>query len=344
MAISSVQFGSADAFPVCRLTHRAVSTPTHFRCRVFFLTIPRLAFCYSFNIGAFHMLSAEQLLLDNIGTIQRIATLVARRAHFPPDDVADFTSVVMLRLIQDDYRVLRQFVGRSSFVTYIGSVIARMMLDERERRFGKWRASAEASKLGHVACTLERLTTRDGVPVHEAISMLSGAPNAAATREHLEQIYAQLPPRPQHKLRFSTALDANAHVARGTAEDDVLLAEARRSARTISQELRIFLASLADEDRLILLMRFEDACSVPAIARALGVDAKNLYKRLARLLSSTRQHLQANGIDARDIDLALDRDAQFDGKIFDDLRRSLPLSASLDTSIRSSKTPHGREE
>jgi len=57
------------------------------------------------------------------------------------------------------------------------------------------------------------------------------------------------------------------------------------------------LARLAVTDRLVLRLRFEDALSVPEIARLLGVDSPfKVYRQIERTLAIVRKHLEAAGI------------------------------------------------
>lgn len=57
------------------------------------------------------------------------------------------------------------------------------------------------------------------------------------------------------------------------------------------------LAQLDVTERLILRLRFEDALSVPEIARLLGIDsAFKVYRQLDKLLVTVRAHLEAAGI------------------------------------------------
>ena len=57
------------------------------------------------------------------------------------------------------------------------------------------------------------------------------------------------------------------------------------------------LAQLDVTERLILRLRFEDAVSVPEIARLLGINSPfKVYRQLDKLLATVRRHLEAAGI------------------------------------------------
>src|SRR5215470_20195503 len=93
-------------------------------------------------------MSREQLFLSELALIERVIAWVSARRCLWGADAEDFASTVKLRLIENDYEVLGRFEGRSSLKTYLTAVVTRMYLDYQVQRFGKWRPSAEARRLG----------------------------------------------------------------------------------------------------------------------------------------------------------------------------------------------------
>jgi RNA polymerase sigma factor for flagellar operon FliA len=77
-----------------------------------------------------------------------------------------------MRLVENNYAVLRKFQNRSALRTYLASVIDRLSLDFCTEKWGKWRPSAMAERLGPVAVMLEQLVTRDAHTVEEAIEIV----------------------------------------------------------------------------------------------------------------------------------------------------------------------------
>jgi len=96
-------------------------------------------------------------------TIRRIVSSIGRRHRLAPAEVEDFTAEVQLRLISDDYGILRKFQSRCSLRTFLTVVIQRMFLDYRNANWGKWRPSLRSRREGRVAVLFERLTVRDGL-------------------------------------------------------------------------------------------------------------------------------------------------------------------------------------
>ena len=80
---------------------------------------------------------------------------------------------VRLKLLQDDYAVLRKYRGASSQTTFLTVVISNLFRDHRIKHWGKWRPSAEAKRHGEVAVRLEAAIYRDGQSFEQACGFLA---------------------------------------------------------------------------------------------------------------------------------------------------------------------------
>src|SRR5688572_11836689 len=246
-------------------------------------------------------MTAQELYLQNLRSIERIAASVARRNHLRGDEAAEFTQEVRVRLLDDDYAVIRKFEGRSSFTTYLTTVIVRLFHQYRVEQWGKWRPSAEAKRLGDKAITLERLVTRDGFTFDEAVKVLTTPSGSQYTLPELEAIYVRLPHRGPRPIVVSGEILPDAVAVDAEADDRVETADRQRSARQAATAIDCLLESMDAEDRLILQMRFWDALKVPDIARRLHIEQKRVYKRLDRLFGVMRGALERDGVTPRDI-------------------------------------------
>lgn len=255
-------------------------------------------------------MTPEELYLANLQAIERIAGFVARRNHMNPDDAAEFVQEVRVRLLDDDYAIIRKFESRSRFETYLHTVIARLYHQYRIEQWGKWRPSAEAKRLGDKAITLERLVTRDGYTFDEAVKVLTTPGGSQYTVADLEAIYLRLPPRNPRPVVVSGEVAPDA--ASVEAEADVLVEkeDRERSARKAASTIDGLLEKMDAEDRLILQMRFWHALKVPDIARQLHVEQKKVYKRLDRLFGVMRTALEHAGIGKADVGTLLGRGDQ----------------------------------
>jgi RNA polymerase sigma-70 factor (ECF subfamily) len=57
-----------------------------------------------------------------------------RSARLPPEDVEDIAAEVLLQIVADDYKVLRQFKGQASLATYLTVIARRICIHEMNRR------------------------------------------------------------------------------------------------------------------------------------------------------------------------------------------------------------------
>ena len=246
-------------------------------------------------------MTPEQTYLQHLRTIERIAAFVARRHHVNPDEMAEFTQEVRVRLLDDDYAIIRKFEGRSSFSTYLTTVIARLFQQWRVQQWGKWRPSAEAKRLGDKAITLERLLTRDGYTFDEAVKVLTTPAGAQYTKEELEGIYLRLPPRNPRPVMVSDEILPEMVAVEPDAEERVERRDREKTARHAAMTIDDLITSMDDEDRLILQMRFWSALKVSDIAQRLHIDQKKLYKRLDKLFVMLRHGLEHAGLSKADI-------------------------------------------
>jgi RNA polymerase sigma factor for flagellar operon FliA len=243
--------------------------------------------------------SFEHLYHRHASLIDRVIAFVCRRHRVAAADADDFAGVVRLKLVQDDYLILRKFEERSSLQTYLTSVIIRLYQDYRVAQWGKWRPSAEARRTGPIAIRLETLMQRDGLSFDEAYETLRTNYAVDVPREELFAMSLRSPRRTTRRTFQDDGLESVP--AEGGDGDEALRYDASQmQAARAAQALHCAIDRLPPEDRLIVRMRFADAFSVADIARTLGVDQKPLYRRLDRLMSDLRGSLEAAGIRASD--------------------------------------------
>ena len=222
---------------------------------------------------------------------------VVRRHRLAAPEAEEFASHVRLKLIVDDYQILRQFRERSSLRTYLSTVVERLFLDYRIHQWGKWRPSAEARRAGPVAVRLEALLHKDGVPFEQAVEVLLVTERVSATRGEIEALAARLPHRTPRRMVSDEALED--FPASGAVADSALLArEAAAVAARTRTALAVALKGLPPQDRIIVRLHFGEGLTIADVARAMHIEQKPLYRQLERSLASLRTSLEAQGIRA----------------------------------------------
>ncbi|HYC62929.1 MAG TPA: sigma-70 family RNA polymerase sigma factor [Thermoanaerobaculia bacterium] len=248
--------------------------------------------------------TAQELLLENLPLVERIAASLCRRKAMTPDQVEDFSAELKVRLIDNDYAIIRRFAGRSSFATYLAAVAAHVLLDYRIRLWGKWNPSNEAKRLGPVAVALEKLLFRDEQTLEEAATALRERyPDVSQTE--IEVFAARLPHRVRRRL---VDLD---EAAVPVEAPHVLDIESVKVGRRISTIVNEFIDRLPERDQMVFRLRFETSMTTTQIARALHLDVKTLYRRFEGWFAVLRKQLEQAGISARDIDALVGGNSDF---------------------------------
>jgi RNA polymerase sigma factor (sigma-70 family) len=227
-----------------------------------------------------------QLSSSDFSLLCSVIERVARAGHLGTADAEDVSQWVHLTLLERHYAPLARFAGRSSFRTFLMVVVRRLLLDWRNATHGKWRPSAWATREGGVAINLDRLITRDGHSVAEAVAILQdrpGSPPVPVLREIADGV-------PFRRRRQMVTLNEDCDT--GTAFHDPVEVECDRAKKR--DQIRVLSRAyrrLTPRDRTLLSMRFGRDLKVVAIARALGLPSKPLYQQIEQILAALRKTL-----------------------------------------------------
>jgi RNA polymerase sigma factor (sigma-70 family) len=235
----------------------------------------------------------QRIFLENLNIIDRVVQVVLRRHGARPADREDFASFVRLRLMEDEYRILRRFEQRSSLSTYLTIVVTRLFTDYCNQQRGRWRPSREAIRLGPEATLMDRLVTRDGRTLDEAIQILRVNHRISLTENELRALWSRLPPR-QVPTFVGQEVAATIPSDESTEEDRLACGE---EASAILDALRGALASLPDEERVILLLHVGRDVPLAHIGRLTGQSIPTVHRRVRRALEVCRTALSSAGVD-----------------------------------------------
>lgn len=237
----------------------------------------------------------EAGFLEHLELIERAATSAARRSGFDGADVEDFVSTVKLKLIDDDYAVIRRHRGDSKLSTFLVTVIHNLVRDYRNHKWGKYRPSAVAKRLGEVAVLLERLLVRDQHGLDAAIEIVKQRLPEAPSREALRDLAGQLPARTRRSFVGEEALATRPD---DTADPEERAVDSARQGRAehLGEVVGRALKTLAPQDALLLKMHFRDGETLAAIAKTLHLEQRPLYTRKNRCLRQLLAALEAEGL------------------------------------------------
>ncbi len=239
-------------------------------------------------------MTPEEQFLAQLDLIERVISAICRRHCCYGADAEDFSSSVKIKLIDNDYAVIRRFRGKSLLSTYLTTVVANLFRDYRIRKWGKWRASVVAERLGAEARRLEQLIYRDGFSLEEAVTKLQSDSRRGLSREQLLQLASQLPVRkPRPRVEGESQLPEVA--SDGGVDEDILDRHRAELQAKAEAALASALVDLPPEDRLILRMRYHGS-KVSKIARLLDLPQRPLYSRIEKSLARLRIALEAEGL------------------------------------------------
>lgn len=243
----------------------------------------------------------ESFFLDNLPLVDRATAFVCRKYGLAGADAEDFASVVRIKLIEDEYAVLRKFEKKCTLSTYLTIVIQRHYVDQRIHEWGKWRPSMRARQGGDAAILLERLLSRDGLSLGEASTIVRQKYTELDERA-IETLASSIVTRRAQRAAEVERTEEMPEPASGvSAEDELLASERNAAARRTSAVLSRELGRLPAEDRLIMKLRFIDSMKVSSMAKLLQADQKQLYRRIDRLVAALKEALLAAGVAMSDI-------------------------------------------
>jgi len=249
-------------------------------------------------------MTPEQMFLTHLPHIDNVVAYLCRKHHFQKEECEDFRGRVRVKLIEDDYGIIRKFQGRSSLNTYLTTVVSNEMKDFLNHLWGKWRPSAEAQKLGPVAIRLEKLL-RDGLSLDEAIRTLQTNHKVEMSAQELTDIAARLPGRVPRRVVGEEMLQDQPSDDR---TDSLAMEEEREAVRRkVFPALEEIRKALPPEDQLILKMKGDDFKKAD-ISRILGLDEKPFYRRIDRIFKDLREELERRGFTKEDIGWIFDDD------------------------------------
>ncbi len=239
----------------------------------------------------------EATFLEHRPLIERVAGSACRRAGLPPQEAEDFVSQVQIKLIDDDYAVLRKHRGDSKLTTYLTTVVHNQFKDFCNHKWGKFRHSAAARRRGPEAKALERLLVIDRHDLESAIEILKTNHQALTSRRELRQIAAEFPRRSSRRFVGEEALAQEPSEApESDAGRRVMDGERAATATRVEEALNLALETLSARDLLILKMHYRDGCTVAAIAAALHLETRPLYSRKEKCLAQLRTAFEARGL------------------------------------------------
>ena len=234
------------------------------------------------------------LLEQHFPLVRQRLDRLSRLSGLPEHETEEFRSWALFKLVENDYRILASWEGRSSFPTFLTVVLINLMRDYRIHVWGKWRPSAAAIRQGPEAVLLERLCVRDSLPLDEAIERMRIEHGVTLSRAELERMAASHRRSPERRrvneeelLRIPVDGQVESRIEEG---------ERIRIEERLRKLLPSLLQSLPAQDRLLLKLHYRDGLSMAAISPLLGRPQRELYSIRDKCLKRLRRNLEEAGL------------------------------------------------
>ncbi|HEV7785628.1 MAG TPA: sigma-70 family RNA polymerase sigma factor, partial [Thermoanaerobaculia bacterium] len=234
------------------------------------------------------------LLEEHFPLIRQRLDRLSRLSGLPEHEAEELRAWALFKLVENDYRILASWEGRSSFSTFLTVVLVNLTRDYRIHVWGKWRPSAAALRQGSEAVLLERLYVRDRLPLDETIERMRTEHGISLSRAELEEMAASLRRSPERRqvgeeelLRIPVDGQVESRIENG---------ERSRTEERLRELLGPLLQSLPAQDRLLLKLHFRDGLSMAAISPLLGRPQRELYSARDKCLKKLRRSLEGAGL------------------------------------------------
>jgi RNA polymerase sigma factor (sigma-70 family) len=234
------------------------------------------------------------MLSEHVDVVRSVIRSVAFRQGLAGTALEELESAVWIRLIDHDYRAIRQFRGDASFRTFLRVVVTRLLLDLRASAWGRWRPSALARSKGKAAVRFESLMFRDGYSVEEALEILASR-GESISDEDVDTLAGSMRSTPRRFVPIEEGPEPTTD-----AQPELSTDRDRRAHQTrhLSAALRKALSALSPADLQLLQMRHGKGLKVATIARQLKEDQTRLYRRLHGVHRTVRRAMESCGVSA----------------------------------------------
>jgi RNA polymerase sigma factor (sigma-70 family) len=246
---------------------------------------------------------------ENIHIIDQAIKCICRRYNLSVEEAEEFAAEVRYKLVENDYKIIRQFKGKSSIKSYLDVVITNLFIDKKRAAQGRWRASEEAKRRGKVAIKLDELLYKDSYSLEEAYRILRINYNVTLSEEELDRIFHEIDKERTPRIK-EVCEDVEIMSAipdqRMRPDEEVEKRRLEKTAEKLFSLVDGFSGTLSEIDRLVLRM-FQDNHPISEIARCLGISRSNIEKRLKGILHEFRKKILASeGVNQNDINEIID--------------------------------------
>ncbi len=239
-------------------------------------------------------------ILASEDTLRQIETI--SRRHFSDENELNESYLFIIdSLKEEDYKRLRAFTGKSRTATYLHTLINRLAIDFRRRKYGRRRYPKMVSDLGEWAEAVYKYVCWQKFSFDDAFDFLRVEGLFKDTYDaYLKRIEPlRQAPCPENPKFVSTDDITMGTLGPDTENNplDALIDKLDREKKAVALKMvQQVIQELSREDQLLVRLVYGSDLSVAKAAAAVSMEPQKARKRLKKMLLMFRERLLAEGI------------------------------------------------
>ena len=271
----------------------------------------------------------EKIIKDNLGYIEQQSLKIIKK-HFADHSKSgdsknleienrflELSNAILDNLKKDDYKILRNFNGKSKITTYLTTIISRQFVDIIRKKMGRNREKERAKEFGELGLRVYNSVFIDKATIEEFNTALKYEGHSNTDIKQIEKIIDRIKGKsydkkdidnfPETPVQKGIVYDEGNEIIitdkYETPENQLIFNEKKRS---IKSNIEIVLSELTEEEKFILKLRFYNDKErkkeiLKNIASFLNVNKRTANNKINSILKKSKKILSKNGIISNDL-------------------------------------------
>ncbi len=264
----------------------------------------------------------KKLINENIGFIEKqCVKAISLKSGSPAygslniENESDLLfSRTLDKLAESDFKILRNFKGRSRLSTYLTTIISNTAVDYLREKKGRSREKERSKRYGKTGELIYYRIFENGEDIDNVYKSLSSEGLFAGDYTEFENIIQSIRGSNRDKIVTTDGTAVKTGIYNGESGNYVIRDESKdpesfvidnETDKRSEEILNKMTASLSGEETLLLRMKYpadenESPLNVKEISLYLGISQKVVYKKLSRILAKCKKILESYGVTAND--------------------------------------------
>ncbi|MEN8154295.1 MAG: sigma-70 family RNA polymerase sigma factor [Acidobacteriota bacterium] len=264
----------------------------------------------------------KKIINDNIGFIEKQCLRVISMKSGSPaygslniENESDLLfSTVIDKLQESDFRILRNFKGRSKLSTYLTTIISNTAVDYLRGKRGRNREKERSKKFGKTGELIYSRIFENGEAIDGVYRSLSSEGLFKGDASEFENVVLSIRGRGRDRVFPVNDSAVKAGSYNGESGNFVIRDDTKGPESSFIDEetdkrseeiLKKMRDSLSGEESLLLRMKYpveenETPVKVKEISLILGISQKAVYKKMNRILKKCKNILESYGVSIND--------------------------------------------